>query len=100
LVGVWQHVILFIVTTVLEEHAASTFSVTVSRVEQGASYTWKVRNKVTADSCAALPDRNTFQQDRDASTVLALALEHILNLVKIKPTRMRHVGQVPNEKDI
>jgi len=47
-----------------------------------------------ADSCAALPDRNRFRQDRDMST--ALALEHVLNLVMITTTRMRHVGHVPN----
>jgi hypothetical protein len=33
LVGVWQHVILYIVTNFVEEHDASTFSVTVSKVE-------------------------------------------------------------------
>jgi len=53
-----------------------------------------------ADSCAALPDRNRFLQDTDMSTVPALALDHVLNLMMIKTMRMRHAEHVPNTWEI
>jgi hypothetical protein len=65
-------------------------------LSKGQDTLGKYRNKVRADSCAALPDRHRFWQDRDMSTVPALALEHVLNLMMIKTTRVTHVGHVPN----
>lgn len=75
----------------MEEHAASTFSVAVSKLSNGVSYTLKVQEQVMAHICAGLPDRNRIRQERYMSTIPALALEHVLNIVMIKTTTIRHV---------